>query len=62
MANAKFADGTPQPLYFPEGGENAGAFKGMARILEEQGFVGVDRLGAECPGFKCQPGAERCCC
>jgi hypothetical protein len=44
MADAQFADGTPQSLYFPEGHEKAGIFKGMAVILEERGFVGMDKL------------------
>lgn len=34
----------------------------MARILEERGFQGVAALRAECPKFKCPPGAEQCCC
>jgi hypothetical protein len=33
MADARFADGTPQPLYFPEGHKRASVFKGMAVIL-----------------------------
>ena len=59
MGNARFADGIPQPLYFPEGHECAGVFKGMAMILEEQGFRDVH---AECPKFKCVPNAQACCC
>ena len=39
MSDACFADGTPQPLYFPEGHEHAGVFKGTAKILEERGFA-----------------------
>ncbi len=35
MANATFADGSPQPLYFPEGHKQAGVFKGMTIILQE---------------------------
>jgi hypothetical protein len=35
MTNAKFADDTPQCLYWPNGHECAGIFKGMAAILEE---------------------------
>ncbi|TFK39602.1 hypothetical protein BDQ12DRAFT_722440 [Crucibulum laeve] len=38
MANGKFKDGTEQELYFPEGHENAGLFKGMGIILQEHGF------------------------
>jgi hypothetical protein len=33
MTNAKFADGTPQCLYWPDGHECTGIFKGMAAIL-----------------------------
>ena len=62
MGNAQFADGTPQPLYFPENHERAGAFKGMAVILEERGFQNVQNLRAECPKFKCPPNAPMCCC
>ncbi|OBZ62739.1 hypothetical protein A0H81_15008 [Grifola frondosa] len=39
MSDAKFADGAPQPLYFPVGHEHAGIFKGMQVILEERGFT-----------------------
>ncbi|TFY77445.1 hypothetical protein EWM64_g6566 [Hericium alpestre] len=33
MADARFRDGKPQPLYFPDGHPQAGVFKGMAQIL-----------------------------
>ncbi|TFK84495.1 hypothetical protein K466DRAFT_496470 [Polyporus arcularius HHB13444] len=62
MRDARLPDGTPQSLYFPDGHPNAGVFKGMAQILEERGFEGAQKLRAECPGFKCPPNAERCCC
>ncbi|PPQ85514.1 hypothetical protein CVT25_006561, partial [Psilocybe cyanescens] len=62
MHNAYFLDGTLQPLYFPEGHERAGVFKGMAHILEERGFVGMSKVRAECKSFKCAPKAENCCC
>ncbi|KAF8161627.1 hypothetical protein B0H34DRAFT_796383 [Crassisporium funariophilum] len=62
MGDAQFADETPQPLYFPEGHERAGVFKGMAVILEEQGFKDMQNLRAECKGFKCGPNAQTCCC
>ncbi|KAI0039257.1 hypothetical protein FA95DRAFT_1585324 [Auriscalpium vulgare] len=42
MADATLADGTPQPLYFPDDHELAGCFKGMARLLEERGFLQPD--------------------
>jgi len=35
MTDAQLPKGTPQPLYFPEGHERAGWFKGMAQILVE---------------------------
>jgi hypothetical protein len=62
MGNAQFADGTPQPLYFPEGHERASVFKGMAVILEERGFADVQNLRVECPKFKCPLNAFNCCC
>ena len=62
MRDARLPNGTPQSLYFPEGHPNAGDFKGMALILEERGFQGVQKLRAECPGFKCPPDVEHCCC
>jgi transposase len=62
MQDAQFADGTPQPLYFPEGHERAGVFKGMAVILEERGFKDARNLRAECKNFKCAPNAQTCCC
>jgi transposase len=62
MANGHFADGTPQPLYFPEGHERAGVFKGMATILQERGFGDMSKVRAECKEFKCAPGATDCCC
>jgi hypothetical protein len=33
MGDACFNNGTPQPLYFPEGHEHAGVFQGMTTIL-----------------------------
>ena len=62
MADAQFIDGTPQSLYFAEGHERAGVFKGMAVILEERGFANALKLRAECKGFKCTPSAVDCCC
>ena len=62
MANGHFADGTPQPLYFPEGHERAGVFKGMATILQEHGFGDMSKVRAECKEFKCAPRATDCCC
>ena len=48
MSDACFADGTPQPLYFPEGHKHAGIFKGTAKILEERGFADKSIIRAEC--------------
>jgi hypothetical protein len=62
MCDGQFADGTPQPLYFPERHARAGVFKGMVTILEERGFQNVAKIRAECKGFKCLPGATNCCC
>jgi len=62
MGDAQFADGTPQPLYFPNGHSRAGVFKGMKIILEECGFKDVDKKLAQCKDFKCPPGTCDCCC
>jgi transposase len=62
MQDSMLTDGTVQPLYFPEGHERAGVFKGMAVILEERGFAGMQKLRAECKNFKCAPPALDCCC
>jgi hypothetical protein len=66
MSPARLADGTPQPLYFPEGHERAGAFKGMSTILEERGFGNMSKVLAQCKSFKCAPAIpgvpQRCCC
>jgi len=61
MADARF-NGHAQPLYFPEGHERAGVFKGMAVILKERGFGDMSQVRAECKDFKCAPGATACCC
>ena len=57
-----FANGEPQLLYFPNGHEKAGWFKGMTQILQERGFEAESKLQAECKGFRCLPGEIRCCC
>jgi hypothetical protein len=62
MVNARFADGCPQSLYWPEGHEHAGIFKGMAAILEECGFANVLKLQAQCEKFKCKGDTTMCCC
>ncbi|KAJ7439156.1 hypothetical protein B0H11DRAFT_2254084 [Mycena galericulata] len=62
MRDGTLADGSPQPLYFRAGHENAGIFKGMAVILKERGLHKEAKLKAQCQGFKCAPGATGCCC
>ena len=62
MEPRHFANGEPQPLYFPDGHEKAGWFKGMAQILCEQGFEAKLKLHAQCDGFCCLPGKISCCC
>ncbi|KAG2341755.1 hypothetical protein BDR05DRAFT_976858 [Suillus weaverae] len=42
MGNGKFADGSLQSLYYPEGHKCAGVFKGMV----------TSKIWAECPGFQ----------
>ena len=67
MQDGRFADGSPQPLYF-ESGPHAGLFKGMAIILEERGLMAESKLRAECKKFKCPSDSESptgtpvCCC
>ena len=62
MADATFADGTPQRLYFPPGHPQAGTFKGMSIILKERGLVKEANLKAQCKDFKCKAGTTDCCC
>ena len=61
MSDGKFGNGSPQPLYFPDGHPRAGIFKGMKVILEERGY-NVTGLRAECPKFECRKDADHCCC
>lgn len=68
MADAQFLDGSPQSLYFPEGHERAGTFKGMEQILVERGYERdvIHKLRAECSKFECPavppPNKISCCC
>ena len=62
MADATFANGTPQSLYFPPGHQQAGVFKGMSVILQERGLMEESNLKAQCKDFKCKPGKTDCCC
>jgi hypothetical protein len=64
MGNAQFGNGEPQPLYFPMDHPNIdlrGKFKGMAVILQEQGYTNASGKLAQCKGFKCAPAATDCC-
>lgn len=64
MSGGLLPDGSSQSFYFPSNHPNAGAFKGMAIILEERGFKQAHQLHAECEGFKCpqwNPNAPCCC-
>ncbi|KAF8977799.1 hypothetical protein BDQ17DRAFT_1440438 [Cyathus striatus] len=66
MSPGCFSNGEQQPLYFPEGHEHAGIFKGMAVILEEQGYDDMSKVPAQCKQFKCAPAIpdtpQHCCC
>ena len=63
MDDATFANGSRQPLYFPDNHPTPpGCFKGMAVLLQEQGLVEESKLRFECPGFKCKAGVTSCCC
>ncbi|KAJ7059975.1 hypothetical protein C8F01DRAFT_1084402 [Mycena amicta] len=62
MRPGKLADGTAQPLYWPDNHPTMpGWFKGMEQILRERGLF-RDGLNAQCPGFKCKPDTSDCCC
>ena len=61
MADARFADGSPQSPYFPAGHLHEGVFKGTAVLLQERG-IDVTGLRAQCPEFKCKAPALSCCC
>jgi hypothetical protein len=62
MGPARFADRSPQDLYFPEGHKQSEIFKGMAVILQKQGYGDMLKVHAECPDFKCKPGTVNSCC
>jgi len=63
MQDGKFADGMPQPLYFPENHLTMpGWFKGMEVIIKERGLWPATGLLAQCVGFKCEAGHTDCCC
>jgi hypothetical protein len=62
MGDTMFADGHPQPLYFPPNHPmHPGLFKGMAVILEERGFENARNIRAKCE--KNTDGEDgECCC
>ena len=62
MTDGRLTNGDPHPLYFPEGHEEAGWFKGMAQLLVERGYVDASQLKAECKHFKCPGDGPACCC
>ena len=62
MQNAIFANGDPQPLYYPDNHPTPRWFKGMETLIHEQGLWPETRLNAQCLGFKCEAGAQHCCC
>ena len=65
MRDARFENGEPQPLYFPMDHQYQnlqGKFKGMAVILQEQGFGDMTKVPALCLNFKCKPGEVWYCC
>jgi len=62
MGDGRLPDRTLQSLYFPEGHEKAGWFKGMAQILIEHGYTDANCLKTECKDFKCPADRMNCCC
>jgi hypothetical protein len=62
MKDAQLLNGDIQHLYFPDGHDKAGYFKGMAQILVERGYTNAPHLPAECREFKCPGGKSDCCC
>lgn len=63
MADGQFADGTLQPLYFPEGHPQARIFKGIEKILEECGYQNASKLHAQCgKSFLCVDQTPDWCC
>jgi hypothetical protein len=65
MHGAKFVNRTFQSLYFPDGHEKAGLFKGMAVILQERRLIEESKLRAQC-SMKWDTCPDRsqsnCCC
>lgn len=71
MDDGRFADGTPQSLYFPESHPTLpGRFKGMRQILRERFEHGDNvpnpdraspKINGQCKDFKCEEGQTDCC-
>ncbi|KAG8702431.1 hypothetical protein FRC09_004733, partial [Ceratobasidium sp. 395] len=70
FASAQLSHGSLQELYYPTNypkTDLCGAFKGLAKILEERGVPGARKLRLKCPvtkgqkGSGCRPGATDCC-
>ena len=66
MEGAKFADGSPQSLYFEDDHPlSPGLFKGITVILQERGLHEEAKLKHECSKFQCPPAppdyAVNCC-
>ncbi|KAA1476290.1 hypothetical protein DENSPDRAFT_784809 [Dentipellis sp. KUC8613] len=61
MRDARFSDGSPQPLYFPDDHPTMpGWFKGTEQILRERGLYPASGLSASCK--KCPQDRKDCCC
>ena len=55
--------GENQSFYFSEDHPTMpGWFKGMENIIQERGLWPETGLLADCPGSKCPPGSNNCCC
>ena len=55
--------GMYQSLYFDDHHPTMpGWFKGMEQIIKERGLWPETGLLAECPGSKCPPDRDNCCC
>ncbi|KIJ41419.1 hypothetical protein M422DRAFT_172421, partial [Sphaerobolus stellatus SS14] len=55
--------GEQQEFYYPDDHpEFGGCFKGMKKILEEQGLIREANLNAEYVNFKCADLNAACCC
>lgn len=63
VKNGKLNNGQEQELYYPDGHEKAGLFKGMAAILTERGYNVSDKKAQCGKSFTdCPEGTKTCCC